>query len=263
MRFLTLNCHAWHEENQLEKIKNLARVIKKNAYDVITLQEVSQSKDSEQMFKDIKKDNYVFLLVEELGKLGVYDYSFFWEYNHISSGKYEEGTAILTKHPVGKIETSFLSISEDYSNWKTRKSVKNIIEYKNKEIAIFCCHLGFWDDSEEPFKQQADRLLEQVKENELTFLMGDFNSDALKRNTGYDYLMSKGLYDTYNMAKEKDLGITVSGKIAGWEKNDEQKRIDLILTNTPVEVKYSRVIFNGENESIVSDHYGLEVEIEI
>ena len=263
MRFLTLNCHAWHEENQLEKIKKLAMTIKKNAYDVIALQEVSQGKDSEVVFKDIKKDNYTFLLVEELGKLGVYDYSFFWEYNHISSGVYEEGTAILTKHPVGKIETTFLSINHDYNNWKTRKVIKNTIEYKGKELSIFCCHLGFWDDIEEPLKQQVDKLIEQVKKEELTILMGDFNSDALKRNAGYDYLMSKGLYDTYDMAKEKDRGITVNGKIAGWEKNGEQKRIDLILTNYPLEVRYSKVMFNGENEDIVSDHYGVEVEIDI
>ena len=40
MKLLTLNCHSWQEENQLEKIKYLAQIIKKNQYDVIALQEL-------------------------------------------------------------------------------------------------------------------------------------------------------------------------------------------------------------------------------
>ncbi|MDZ5034803.1 endonuclease, partial [Clostridium perfringens] len=43
MRLLTLNCHSWMEEDQVEKIKYLAKIIKENQYDVIALQEVSQS----------------------------------------------------------------------------------------------------------------------------------------------------------------------------------------------------------------------------
>ena len=42
MKLLTLNCHSWREENQLDKIKYLAKVISEEKYDVITLQEVSQ-----------------------------------------------------------------------------------------------------------------------------------------------------------------------------------------------------------------------------
>ena len=42
MKLLTLNCHSWQEENQIEKIKYLAKIIKEKQYDVIALQEVSQ-----------------------------------------------------------------------------------------------------------------------------------------------------------------------------------------------------------------------------
>ena len=38
MKLLTLNCHAWQEENQIEKIQHLAQVIKEKQYDVIALQ---------------------------------------------------------------------------------------------------------------------------------------------------------------------------------------------------------------------------------
>ena len=42
MKLLTLNCHSWQEENQLEKIKYLAEIIDHEDFDVVALQEVSQ-----------------------------------------------------------------------------------------------------------------------------------------------------------------------------------------------------------------------------
>ena len=56
MKVLTLNCHAWQEENQLQKIKHLAEVIKEKNYDVIALQEVMQLVDPSDDEK-VKKDN--------------------------------------------------------------------------------------------------------------------------------------------------------------------------------------------------------------
>lgn len=49
MKLLTLNCHSWHEENQLNKICYLAETIKEMMYDVIALQEVSQLLCSQQV----------------------------------------------------------------------------------------------------------------------------------------------------------------------------------------------------------------------
>ena len=78
MKLLTLNCHAWQEENQIEKIKHLAQVIKEKQYDVIALQEVMQLIDASDQEK-VKKDNYAVVLLNELMKLGVNDYKFVWD----------------------------------------------------------------------------------------------------------------------------------------------------------------------------------------
>ena len=83
------------------------------------------------------------------------------------------------------------------------------------------------------------------------------------RDEGYDYLISKGLVDTYTVAEVKDEGMTVEGKIDGWSDNKKDLRIDLVLTNQPVRVKSSHVIFNGQNKEVVSDHFGVEVELEL
>ena len=76
MKLLTLNCHSWREENQLDKIKYLAKIIHENQYDVIALQEVSQHIESSFVNDKIRTDNFVYVLLSELRAIGdsKYDY---------------------------------------------------------------------------------------------------------------------------------------------------------------------------------------------
>ncbi|MFB9759314.1 endonuclease/exonuclease/phosphatase family protein [Ectobacillus funiculus] len=261
MKLLTLNCHSWQEEHQMEKIRYLAQTIKEKSYDVIALQEVSQPIDEEYIYDNIKENNFAFVLLQELKNLGVYEYSFVWDLSHIGYEIYEEGLAILTKHPIIEDHLFFVSRGTDINYWKTRKIVGATINYNNKPISFYSCHMGWWQDEEEPFKNQIDTLFQHVNKDELFFLMGDFNNNAFLKGEGYEYVLSQGLYDTYHLADEKDEGITVKGKIAGWSDNKQDLRIDLILTNQLAQVKYSKVIFNDINKLVVSDHFGVETEI--
>ncbi|WP_100331301.1 endonuclease/exonuclease/phosphatase family protein [Bacillus xiapuensis] len=261
MKLLTLNCHSWMEEDQLEKIKILAETIKERSYDVIALQEVSQPIDSESINERIKQDNFILVLLDELKKLGITDYQYFWDFSHIGYGMYEEGVALLTKHPIEEKNSFFLTQSEDTNNWKARKIAGIKIRFQNQSIAFYSCHLGWWEDKEEPFTIQADTLCKKAGKDAKYFLMGDFNNDANVSGEGYDYLLSKGLYDTYQLAKKKDGGATVRGKIAGWEENQQALRVDYIFSSFPVEVEESCVIFNGKHKPVISDHFGVEVTI--
>ncbi|MCR1952947.1 MULTISPECIES: endonuclease/exonuclease/phosphatase family protein [unclassified Clostridium] len=261
MKLLTLNCHSWMEESQLEKIKYLAEVIKEKQYDVIALQEVSQSIEESIVSGIIKEDNFVYLLNKELEKLGEFKYRYLWDFSHIGYDIYEEGLSILTRHEVEDVESFYITKSSEKTFYKSRKIIKCTISIDNKKVNFFSCHLGWWNDEAEHFKYQADNLIEKI--NGLSFIMGDFNNDARIRNQGYDYLLSKGLIDTYGIALEKDNGITVEGEIAGWEGKKENKRLDIIFANKNVNVKRSNVIFNNENKRVISDHYGVEVEIDI
>lgn len=108
MKLLTLNCHSWQEDNQIEKIKYLAKIIKEKQYDVIALQEVSQKINSKLLQAMIKEDNFAQLLIEELNKINESKYNFIWDYSHIGYDIYEEGLAILTKHKNKKIVNHFM-----------------------------------------------------------------------------------------------------------------------------------------------------------
>jgi maltose 6'-phosphate phosphatase len=260
------NCHPfahypqpWQENNQHEKISVSGDDIAEKSYDVIALQEVSQLIESETFQGLVKKDNYALVLLAELEKRGVTDYTLVWDFAHIGYDIYEEGVAILTKHSVVEEHRFFISKSDDQSYWKTRKIVGAKILYEGKPLTFYSCHLGWWTDDEEPFKFQVDSLMERVTTESPFFLMGDFNNNALVPGEGYDYLLSKGLVDTYGEALERDSGISVQGNIAGWDENKIDLRIDLVLASEKVDVDSSRVIFNDVNKPVVSDHFGVEV----
>ncbi|WP_226681807.1 endonuclease/exonuclease/phosphatase family protein [Sutcliffiella horikoshii] len=264
MNLLTLNCHSWQEENQMEKIQHIARAIKEQAYDVIALQEVSQSIDAEVVKGNVKQNNFGLVLQQELEKLGVSDYELVWDFAHMGYDTYEEGLAILTRHPIKKTHSFFVSKSTDTDFWKTRKIVGVTAEVHGEEMSFYTCHLGWWSDEEEPAKYQMEQLLEKVQGKDPYFLMGDFNNSAHIKGEGYEYLTSTArLHDTYLLASEKDSGVTVEGKIAGWDENKQDLRIDLILASSPVSATSSKVVFNGQNREVVSDHYGVEVTVEI
>ncbi|AYE33625.1 endonuclease/exonuclease/phosphatase family protein [Clostridium septicum] len=262
MNLLTLNCHSWQEDNQLDKIKVLARIIKDNKYDVIALQEVSQIISGELISK-LSKENYISILLEALKALGETSYKCIWDFSHIGYDIYEEGLAIITRHKIKEWKSFYVSKDTNIKNYKTRKIIEVKIEVNNKDYKFYSCHLGWWDDLEEPFKDQVDKLIDSLDKKYINIIMGDFNNDALIRNEGYDYLLSKGLFDTYYLAREKGERFTVEGKIDGWEDNKSSKVLDFILVNEKVNVVESKIIFNNKNEVKVSDHYGVQVKIEV
>ena len=72
-----------------------------------------------------------------------------------------------------------------------------------------------------------------------------------------------GWYDSFNLAKEKDSGFTVTKKIDGWKDKDiSDKRIDYIFCNHTADVTKSTVVFDGTNYDVVSDHFGVMIEVE-
>lgn len=65
-------------------------------------------------------------------------------------------------------------------------------------------------------------------------------------------------------AEQKDSGVTVEEEIDGWRDGavKDAKRLDYIFCNTQKKVKSSKVVCNGKNYPVVSDHYGVMIEVE-
>ena len=104
-------------------------------------------------------------------------------------------------------------------------------------------------------------IVEKCRQNTV-WLRGDFNAPDIVSGQSYEHILTHGWVDTYQMAVEKDRGVTVPGIIDGWRdklKNIDRTgmRLDYIFCNQKEKISSFRVIFNGENRPVVSDHFGV------
>ena len=279
MKLMTLNAHShavgFPEELFRSNLDALADCIIRQQADVIALQEVCQTRDRQAVSKEmpgsyvpvneetvIREDNYALQLMYRLKEQG-YAYSWTWDGIKVGYGVFDEGLAVISRLPIERAEAYYLSDSRDYHNWKTRKAVSIQTGPDGQKSWFVSAHLGWWEDAEEPFSRQMDRLQKQLsgKEGNI-YLMGDFNSPANQRNTGYDYVRGCGWLDTCRLSGKKENEITVPGKIDGWGREAEKGLcIDYIWSKYPVEVTSFRAAFSGEREPVISDHYGILAEI--
>lgn len=255
MKLLTINTHSHIEDNYEEKCDIFIETINRIEPDIMAMQEVNQTKNSKIVYgyKDIKEDNHALKIYKKLK-----NYHFSWL--RIKSGYeiYEEGLAVFSKKPISDMSELLLTNTDDFNNWKKRMA--QIV--KIDDLVISNVHMGWWNDLEEPFSDQFEKLNTYLSPiNDTVFIMGDFNSPANESGTGYDMVLSHGWYDTYTLADKKDSGNTITKKIAGWENDGDSKRIDYIFTNKKLDIKSSKVIFDGNNEKIISDHNGVIIEI--
>ena len=264
MKLLTLNTHSLIEKNYNKKLKTLIKAIDKHQPDIIAMQEIMQPKDAKKVQKNekllslgkipVKEGNHALNVLNSLEKKGL-SYNCIWLGIKKAYDIYDEGMAIFSKREIDEVKSILLSTFDIYENWKTRKA----LGIRIGEKWFYSVHLGWWDDSESPLKYEIETL-ESKTNKEKTWLLGDFNSPANETGKGYSLLLNYWK-DTFTLAKQRDSGITVDGKIDGWQESGS-KRIDYILTNENTRIKSSYVIFNGENEDIISDHYGVLVETE-
>lgn len=263
MKLLTVNVHAWLEENQDQKLDILAQTIAQKQYDVIALQEVNQLMTSPLVTRELRQDNYGLVLLEKLKELGIADYSYFWSNSHIGYDKYDEGIAFLTKLPVYEVDAFYCSQNKDLTSILSRKIIGLTVLYEKELIDIYSCHINLPDSQEENQLENICSIVERTSSDRLKILMGDFNTDALSDPQAYQAIKDLGLYDSYDLAEEKDRGITVEKAIDGWAGHSQEKRLDYVFINQERQVQSSRVIFNGDNLPVISDHFGVEVEINV
>lgn len=278
MRVLTINVHGWIEEDPYQKIKELAAVIAKNDYEIVALQEVNQLMGNREISHPsfirstkewneipLKEENYAGVLIEELEALGK-KYYWSWSANHIGYGKYDEGLSILSKTEQ-EVETIIVSETTDYDKVSTRTVLKAKVKIDDEEWTILNGHFSWWKDNQGDlvFKNQWDKIRKYMTDmnKDRVLFMGDFNNEADISKQGYDYMLEKSpfLRDSYIIADKKTGHATMNAGIDGWKDATSGKRIDLILVSEDVKVEENHVIFDGINEKIVSDHFGVEAMI--
>lgn len=261
MKCLTVNVHAWLEDNQEEKVVCLAQAIAEQDYDLVALQEVNQTIEAAVVYDDVKQDNYGLILLEKLRELGRKDYAYYWTNSHIGYSKYDEGLAFLTKLPVKATDAFYCSRSTSPQSILSRKVLGLTLDWKGQEIDCYSCHINLPGCQEEDQLENVQSILSRKSSQNLKLLLGDFNTDALSQPADYQAIKNLGLYDSFELAETKDEGITVLKNIDGWQEHSQEKRLDYLFLSQERRVLSSRVIFNGQNKPIISDHFGLSVEL--
>ena len=258
MKLLTLNTHSLQEEQYQKKLEEFVVGILQEKPDIIALQEVNQSMDGPLAGEElrigqfplscgrpIRKDNHAAQVAYALRQAGI-DCSWAWLPIKLGYGKYEEGVAILSLgRTISHVDVCFISKTRDHHNWCTRAVLG--VQTEGKTDWFYTVHMGWWEDEEEPFSDQWERLHEHLAEKftkEKIWLMGDFNAPDTVSGQSYACILASGWMDTYQMAQEKDSGITVSGIIDGWrEKQKEQSAAGKISDK-----EYDRRLFYYEKE---------------
>ncbi len=271
MKLLTINTHSLIEENYQQKFDIFVNAVTEIKPDIIALQEVNQTRTEKPVFVSngyheadihtiIRSDNHILNTVRALSSNGI---DYFWTYLPIKCGYdiYDEGIGIMSLSRITDCKVIHISNTDDYNNWKTRKII-GIKTAANPGEWFYSVHYGWWNDKYDSFFDQWTRTLENTG-NEKIWLMGDFNNPANIRNEGYDLITKSGFHDVFLSAQHKSGDITAYSNIDGWkDKNSCQDgiRIDYIFCNKKTDIKSYNVIFDGNNYSPVSDHYGVFIE---
>lgn len=283
MKLISLNTHSLIEKEWKEKCRMFADTVSSKCADVVAMQEVNQTHDAEPFDEDklkstgyipckkgvmIRQDNYMLEFVIHWKELNPEKQcNWTWLPMKLGYSKYDEGLAIFSVHPIIEIETHYITSQMDYNNWRTRMILGTLIEVDGEKQWFYSVHTGWWkeenDLSIDPFAVQWDRLETQVKTEDSipVWVLGDLNNPAHIREEGYDYVKQSGWLDCYELAQQKDSGITVVENIDGWEEKEKVTgmRIDFIWCNQRRTVQKSQVIMNGIQGPIVSDHFGIMI----
>lgn len=270
MKLLTLNTHSWMEENMEAKCAALVERIVKQDYDLICLQEVNQLINTQPVSHplhyqplegnpEIHEDNYALRLVEALAAKGKH-YNWSWVYNHIGYDRFHEGVAILCQSSIEVVGVlaSTTIIPEDYH---TRRALLARTQIAGQSFSVVSLHLSWW---EKGFEREWNRLSKALEaESSPLIIMGDFNNPT--GNQGYQRVLNANLnlVDSHSIAESVRGDHTIEAAIDGWEGNQAALKVDHIFVDKSCHVNASRVVFDGEDGPVLSDHFGLEVDLTV
>ena len=276
MRMLTLNCHSLLNYDSDKQIQEIVDQIVREEVDVLSLQEANQSrfataitedeleslgyKEPSESSANIKKNNFAYRLARALKKVKL-DFEWSWNPAYEEKNGLEWGVALFSRLCLTNVHSALIS-SNDFAGNLTKRCV--LLAQLSDEMKTVVAAVHFNGENSSEFRHEWENLLETIARLGLSdrsaYLLGNFNVDA-EVDTGSYTLMCQEFEDTYCSAISKGDGMTVRGKIDGWDDNGISERLDYILTNAQNEVSYSRVCFDGNIGPRISNHAGVLIEV--
>ncbi len=267
VRVLTLNLHCWQEEDAQGKLDRIADAIAAHAVDVVCLQEVGQHVDApivdHRHGMDIRADNAALAIVERLQRQHRVAMDWAWGFSHIGFDVWEEGVAVLSRHPLRDVEVAFVSSGHSPVPVDARCVVIASVEPDpGVPLTVVSAHLSWWDHPHEPFAAQWQRTqaVLQYRPDPL-LLAGDLN--VRDDGPGYPLMLQGDAWrDAHALAvaPEAPRG-TFPGDIAGWAGGPAGRIDYVLLRGAGLDPTASEVLFDSAGDR-VSDHFGVLVTID-
>ena len=273
---LTLNMHTYQEDKQNQKFNMISDVIGQLDIDFVALQECAQHKNAAIVEGDIREGNMALVLKNQLKEKYNTDYNFTWDWAHYGWDVWEEGMAVMSKHPMTVTDSKYISTNKSTGGITSRKVVYGSFDVPNVGVMnIFSAHTH-WRTSTTSEEQNNQMRSIQTFVNEkkeafqdtfpYSFVSGDFNGNPTSDSPwsqGYTTMINGGEYvDTFlsantdaNNKPAKSKYHTILGDFPG--------RIDYIYMkqNSDFEVIDSQIIFTNSVVGKVSDHYGVITKV--
>lgn len=280
MKILTLNSHSLLDQDYGQKLEWFVAGILKEMPDIVALQEVNQTFHAALVEPEalngqypvpgcmnIRSDNHAAQVARMLWQNGIPCY-WTWIPIKLGYGRFDEGVAILSLgRKIRCVDAFPITKDNNYQNWRTRAVLG--VQVEGLEDWFYTVHMGWWDDEKARFLDQWKTLNCCIMSKRMcgtVWLLGDFNAPDTIHGQGYEHIIASGWIDTYQIAAQKDSGITVPNVIDGWKERSSVHhgngmRLDYIWCNRKHQIRSSRTMFTGEKEPVVSDHYGVLIEV--
>ncbi len=267
-KVLSLNTHSWMEKDPEDKLLQLANAIATENYDIVCLQEINQlicsapAETTENYIPatqvpKIATGNFALELVSLLKARGI-TYHWSWAYNHIGYSKFHEGVAILSKQPLIP-HAVLVSAMDSELDHHTRRVLLAETTLDDCPITVVCVHLSWWDDG---FQEEWATLEQHLAGSKNPLLiLGDFNNPT--DGPGYRRILDGPLplSDAHVVAEHCHGTFTIRKDIDGWVGNEAELKVDHVFASPQFHITSSEVVFDGSTFPVVSDHYGLAVQL--
>ena len=258
MKVLTLNLHSYQEEDQLEKFEEIGDKIAELQVDIACFCEASQSLTNK-ADKIVEEDNALKIICDRVNSKSKDHYEVKWEFSHYGFTVYEEGLGIITKLPVVKTESRYVSKSRSLFDFRSRKILKVTLQDGKDLVDVFVVHTNIENDPYDPFENQFAHIQSWIEESKdhKVILAGDFGIEPNSRS--YDRLIEMDYIDYYGVYKPEGMYDYTFINPVGLEFLHEHKqRLDYIIGKEGYSCKFASYYFNDKQ---VSDHVAVYCEL--
>lgn len=258
LRVLVLNLHCYQEADQAHKFWLIARAIDELGVDIACLQEVAENWNGG---NGDWGSNSARIINEHLRR----PFNLATDWSHLGFDRYREGVAVLSRYPIMRQESRYVSKSHDPYSIHSRKVVLAQINVPTfGRVNVFSSHLSWWEDG---FAEQFTALRRwardaQTRHVAATLLCGDFNIEAGSR--GYELVADCGEYDDTFLAVTRPRAFTeiFRHRARNWRQQlGNDRRIDYIFMRKTSGLRAvgAREVFTEREFGRVSDHIGYMV----